>query len=108
MRRMLLLLSLALPLLAQDETVVLKLPGMEQVEVRKDVAYGNHKLDLYRPANAKGNLPVVVFVNGIDRAELKEWGQYTSWPRLVAVRGMAAITHTGDLDALLGAIKTNA
>jgi hypothetical protein len=109
MRRLLLLLLLALPLLGQtEETVVLKLPGMEKVEVRKDIAYGQHKLDLYRPANAKGKLPVVIFVNGIDRAELKEWGQYTSWPRLAAVRGMAAITHTGDLNALLDGIRKNA
>jgi dienelactone hydrolase len=102
------LLLLALPLLGQDEVVVLKLPGMDKVKVKKDVAYGNHKLDLYRPANAKGTLPVVIFVNGIDRAELKEWGQYTSWPQLAAVRGMAAITHTGDLHTLLKAIRENA
>lgn len=109
MRRLLLVLLFALPVLGQtDEVVVLKLPGMDKVEVKKDIAYGKHKLDLYRPANAKGNLPVVAFVNGIDRAELKEWGQYTSWPRLVAVRGMAAITHTGDLDGLLKTIRENA
>jgi tetratricopeptide (TPR) repeat protein len=109
MRHLLLVLLFALPVLAQtEEPVVLKLPGMDRVEVRKDIAYGEHKLDLYRPANAKGALPVVIFVNGIDRAELKEWGQYTSWPRLAAVRGMAAVTHTGDLNALLTAIKANA
>lgn len=105
---MLLVLLLALPLAGQTaEPVVLKVPGMEDVDVRKDVAYGEHKLDLYRPAGVDAALPVVIFVNGIDRAELKEWGQYTSWPRLVAARGMAAITHTGDLDGLLKAVRAN-
>lgn len=82
-------------LLAQPtEQTVLKLAGMESVDVRKDIRYdGERTFDLYRPPNAKEALPLVVFVNGVGRPDLKEWGQYISWPRLAAVRGMAAITY---------------
>ncbi|HEX7832005.1 MAG TPA: dienelactone hydrolase family protein, partial [Thermoanaerobaculia bacterium] len=95
MRKFALLLLIALPLSAQlERTAVLKLPGMESVDVRTNIAYdGDLKLDLYRPRNASNALPVVIFLNGVGRPDLKEWGQYTSWPRLVAARGMAAITH---------------
>ena len=98
MRKLALLFSLAaLPLFAQDETVVLKIPGMEKAEVRKDLRFdATHTFDLYRPAGANGALPVVVFLNGVGRPDLKEWGQYTSWPRLVAARGMAAVTHQSE------------
>lgn len=93
----------ACSLLAQPaETTVLKLPGMDKVDVRKDLRYdGERTLDLYRPAGSSATLPVVVFVNGVGAPSLKEWGQYTSWPRLVAVRGMAAITYqsSGDQSA---------
>ena len=89
------LLLLATSTYAQtDLTAVLKLPGMESVDVRKDVVYqGERKFDLYRPRNAGGSLPLVVFLNGVGWPGLKEWGQYTSWPRLVAASGMAAITY---------------
>jgi Flp pilus assembly protein TadD len=40
--------------------------------------------------------PAVVFVNGVgDRpgaAKLRTWGQYTSWPRLLAASGLIAVT----------------
>lgn len=111
------LLLLAVPVQAQlDRTAVLKPPGMESVEVRKNVAYdGERKLDLYRPKNAQQKLPLVIFLNGVGRPDLKEWGQYTSWPRLVAARGMAAIAHetSGDdlpkqVDALLRYVREHA
>jgi dienelactone hydrolase len=117
MRKLALLLSLAaLPLFAQNETVVLKIPGMETAEVRKDIRFdATHTFDLYRPAGAKEALPVVVFLNGVGRPDLKEWGQYTSWPRLVAARGMAAVTHQSEgtdvepqADALMRYLKEHA
>jgi dienelactone hydrolase len=118
MRALAIVCLLTLPLSAQilPETVVLKLPGMEKAEVRKDIGYdGDRKLDLYRPVGATGALPVVVFLNGVARPDLKEWGQYTSWPRLVAAKGMAAVTHqtSGDdvprqIDALLAYLRSHA
>src|SRR5687767_12809937 len=78
----------------QDEIAVLKIKGTERTVVRKNIAYsGDLTLDVYRPADANGVLPVVIFVNGVGVPDLKEWGQYTSWPRLVATRGIAAITY---------------
>ncbi|HWS55303.1 MAG TPA: hypothetical protein VN228_14295 [Pyrinomonadaceae bacterium] len=109
--------------------VVLTLPGMEKAEVRRDVAYKTEgdatlKLDLYLPpGTAEGaRLPVVVFVNGVGDPpagspvpKLKEWGQYTSWPRLVASSGMAAVTYESrgqeadaDTDDLLDYVRKNA
>ncbi|HEX2060555.1 MAG TPA: hypothetical protein VHK90_07430, partial [Thermoanaerobaculia bacterium] len=94
MRKVALLLILALPLFAQNEVVVLQVPGMDNVDVRKNIRYdGELTFDLYRPPNSSAALPVVVFINGVGRPDLKEWGQYTSWPRLVAARGIAAVTH---------------
>ena len=116
MRKLLLALLLAAPLQAQlDRTVVLKLPGMDAVEVRKNIAFdGERKLDLYGPKGEQ-KVPLVIFLNGVGRPDLKEWGQYTSWPRLVATRGMAAIAHetSGDdaakqADALLRYVKAHA
>src|SRR5688572_2944006 len=77
----------------QDEVASLKVAGMERVVVRKNIAYdGDLTLDLYRPSEVDV-LPLVVFLNGVGIRELKEWGQYTSWPRLVATRGIAAIAY---------------
>lgn len=112
------LMLVAATALAQDplaQTVVLKLPGMEQAEVRKDIVYdGTRKLDLYRPPKVAGALPVVLFINGVGAPNFKEWGQYTSWPRLVASKGLAAISYQteGDsaaqTDALLRYVREHA
>jgi dienelactone hydrolase len=116
MRKLLLLLLLAMPLAAQlEKPVVLRLDGMDSVDVRKNVAYdGERKLDFYRPANA-ATVPLVIFLNGVGRPDLKEWGQYTSWPRLAAARGMAAISYetsgrdvAPQTDALLRYVRDHA
>lgn len=116
MRKLLLALLLATPAFAQlEDTVVLKLAGMDDVDVRKNVAYdGERKLDFYRPRTA-ATVPLVIFLNGVGRPDLKEWGQYTSWPRLVAARGMAAISYetsgndvAAQTDALLRYVQQHA
>jgi tetratricopeptide (TPR) repeat protein len=82
---------------------VLHLPGMDKVVVRPNLVYktaGEKRLvfDLYLPpgAGAKGapRPPLVVFANGVgdrDDNSLKDWAIYTSWARLTAVSGMAAV-----------------
>jgi dienelactone hydrolase len=115
MGKLALLFVVALPLFAQNETVVLKVAGMEKVSV-KNVRYsGELTFDLYRPPNDDAALPVVVFINGVGRPDLKDWGQYTSWPRLVATRGIAAISHqttaentAAQVDALLAYLRAHA
>lgn len=123
----------AVPAAAQQnllaQPVVYKLPGMEKTEVRRDVVYKTEgdqqfKLDLYLPPDtpAGARLPVVVFINGVGDPpaasgvpKVKEWGQYTSWPRLVAASGMAAVTYESrgqeadvDADDLLDYVRKNA
>ncbi|HVE73207.1 MAG TPA: dienelactone hydrolase family protein [Thermoanaerobaculia bacterium] len=113
MRRLLLALLAATPLYAQlEEPIVVK---AEAKTVRRNIAYdGERKLDLYRP-NDKETLPLVIFLNGVGRPDLKDWGQYTSWPPLIASRGMAAIAYeTSGTDvlpqteALLAYVRKNA
>lgn len=111
---------------------VLTLPGMDQVRADTGLVFRNlpdQKLtfDLYRPSVKKGaassrpaaGLPVVVFVNGVGRfgsaPPLKEWGIYTTWARLVATQGMAAVLHDSraqnvgeDLTALMEHLRGNA
>ena len=97
MRKLALVLVLlaASTALAQNRLpAVLTLPGMEKVQVRKDLRYdAQHTFDLYLPGGAKTAVPVVLFVNGSGNPGQKEWGQYTTWARLVAARGMAAVVY---------------
>src|SRR5262249_22303684 len=80
--------------------VVYKLPEMAAVRVRQDLVYEKADgveltADVYSPSSP-GTFPVVVFVHGgfpegLDISP-KSSGQYTSWGRLVAASGMAAVT----------------
>ena len=82
--------------------VVETVPGMDRVRVEeltyKTIAGNALQMNLYLPPGARkgGALPAVVFINGVGdfpgRPKLRTWGQYTSWPRLVAASGMVAIT----------------
>ena len=94
--------------------VVETVPGMDQIRVGRELTYKTVagqalQMDVYYPPGSKAASvarPVVVFINGVgDRpggAKLRTWGQYTSWPRLIAASGMAAITfdaRSGDANA---------
>lgn len=87
----------------KQKRVVCELPGMDQVTVRKEIVYKTVndlalKMDLYLPADRHSDTryPCVVFVHGDAPWEVlgdaKDWGQYTSWGRLTAASGMAAVT----------------
>lgn len=108
---LLLCLAVALPARAQHQVlpehdllgwgVVETVPGMDKVAVKtvvyKTVADRQLEMDVYAPpGHAAGPRPAVVFVNGVGdfpgQRKVRTWGQYTTWPRLVAARGMAAIT----------------
>ncbi len=95
--------------------VVVTLPGMDKVRVVRDVTYKSAdglalQMDVTYPADAPAGSrarPVVVFVNGVgDRPnakKLRTWGQYTSWPRLVAASGFIGVSFDargGDEDQL--------
>ena len=84
--------------------VVYRLPGMDDANVKRDITYKTVngaalKMDVYYPAGMKNDarLPVVIFVNGVgdppQMAKVKEWGQYTCWPKLIAASGFIAISY---------------
>ena len=80
--------------------VVYQVPGMAEVDVQADIAYGTGErgpvhLDLYRPRGGPGPWPVVVFANGVGDVgprRLKDWEIYRSWARLMAAHGVAGVT----------------
>ena len=84
--------------------VVYDVPATVEVQVERNVTYHRSgerelQLDLFRPPSAKTPPPVVVFLNAIgDRLpdRVKEWGIYSSWPRLVAAHGMAGVAMDCD------------
>ena len=108
--------------------VVYRVPGMDDVRVRRDVAYqeadaGALTMDVYHPPGTEGGArtPAVVFVAGYPDAgfermvgcKFKEMASYVSWGRLAAASGLAAITYTNrepaaDLRALLLYVRRNA
>jgi len=111
--------------------VVLAIPGMDDVRVRANLPYRADPTllaDLYLPAGATGPHlhPCVVFVHGDGPpdalANAKDWGQYTSWGRLVAAQGMVGVTFNhrstelrtrlpeaaSDVDRLVEFVRANA
>jgi len=102
--------------------VVYRLAATERVTVRRDLPYktaGTNalKMDVYYPPDLAANarLPVVVFVNGVGAQGFKEWGQYTSWGRLVAASGLVAVNYESrqadalaDAEDLLKYLRANA
>lgn len=109
------------------KTVVLEIPGMDAVTVRRDIAYqatgaGALTFDLYAPRASVGvaRAPAVVFVSGYPDpgfeallgCKRKDMGQSTSWGRLVAASGLVGINYTNrepsDLHALLQHLRQDA
>lgn len=88
-----------------DYGVVLDAPDTARVRVQKNLSYGRPgarelALDLYLPPEASPRpRPGIVFLNAIGDAlpdRVKEWGIYSSWPRLVAAHGFAGIAMDCD------------
>ena len=104
---------------AQDARVVLEHPAAGEVRVRSGLVYGREgdrplTLDLYMPPGEGEPTPVVVFVlavpDGVMEVPLKDYGQYTSWARLVAAEGMAGVVYevtdpTTNLEAVLAFVQ---
>ncbi|MFL6232814.1 MAG: alpha/beta hydrolase [Thermoanaerobaculia bacterium] len=86
-----------------NKPVVYTVPGMDQVQVRKDLVYKksedpNLKMDVYTPPGlAKGEKrPAVIFIHGGAPAQYqpKNWGIFQSWGRLAAASGMVGVTFS--------------
>jgi acetyl esterase/lipase len=86
-----------------NKPVVYTVPGMDQVQVRKDLVYKksddpNLKMDVYTPPGlaAGEKRPAVIFIHGGAPAQYqpKNWGIFQSWGRLAAASGMVGVTFS--------------
>lgn len=111
-----------------SSNVVYRVAAMDAVTIRRDVEYridagGALTMDLYYPPGAKQELPLpaVMFVLGYSDTgavarfgcKFKDMGAYTSWGRLTAASGMAAVTYStrepaSDFTAVLQFLRANA
>lgn len=96
--------------------VCLQLDGMDDVAVRRDIAYGtpDGRMDVYDPPGqpADGRWPAVIIVAGYP-GPYKKIGWTISMCQLIALSGMAAIAYTNrdpvaDLQALLEHVHAGA
>jgi len=107
-----LLLSGAI-VVAQDRRFFYPQPAPASFTVLRDQAYGDLKMDVYRPANTAA-APVLIIFNMASGAER---GQpfFTAWAEIAAAKGLVAIVPdlreaslAQDFDALLGHLAANA
>lgn len=115
------------------ERVHFTLPGMDRIQVKKDVVYksapgGDLRADIYSPSGrkpVKGH-PAVIFIHGGTlppnlKTTIKDWGVYISYGRLAAASGFIGVTFnsrfydwakTGDPQSdvrdLVAYVRTNA
>lgn len=95
---------------------VLTLPGMESVDVRRDIAWrGDLLMDVYVAAAGATRPPLVVIVMGFQdpTSNGRAYGPMTSWARLLAATGVAAAIYGAaepaeDLLRVLAFVRTNA
>lgn len=92
----------------KELVVAYEVAGMNDVIVKKDIPYlkssdSSLKMDVYYPPDFdfRMKIPAVVFVFGYTnegqlktaKHQLRTWSPYTSWCRIVAASGMAAIVY---------------
>lgn len=85
-------------------SVVLRVQGAETVHLTRDRPWGDagRLIDLYRPSDAARPLPAVVLVTGfpdpgfrtIAGCAFKDTAPFSSWARLLAASGLAAVTYS--------------
>ena len=95
--------------------VVLDHPAAKNVTVKRDITYftspaGAQTIDIYTPPGAKAGekLPAVIFLNAIgDRPgdKVKNWGIYSSWPRLIAAHNMIGISMDADGERIQDSLR---
>lgn len=103
------------------KTIVYRLPGMDQVAVRRDVVYrssdeGPLVMDVYLPAAAGGvRPPVVVIAMGYPDPQglFRRFGWHVSWAQLLAASGIAAVIYgtrqpAADIHAVLDYLRDHA
>jgi hypothetical protein len=123
----LLLVMVSCQLASSQNVVGLNLPGMDNAIVKNNIPYiktqdSTLKMDVYYPPNFdfKSKIPAVVFIFGYTnegqlktaKHQLRTWSPYTSWCKVVAASGMAAVVYEtinpeNDLKSLLQYINSN-
>jgi dienelactone hydrolase len=114
MRKLLLALLAALPLVAQEQLFVGPRPDPATIVVHRNVAYRDAlQFDLYRPAG-DAIVPVVVFANA-GNPGMKDWPGYAGWGGAVAGAGLASVhynaqgeTARADLEAIVKTLRDRA
>ena len=103
----------AATLAAQDLKFFYPAPASSAIEVTKDVAYGELRLDLYRPSGGGNALPALIFSNLATGAQRSN-PFYKAWAEIAASHGLAAIlpdlrleTYVQDMDALIAHLLAN-
>jgi dienelactone hydrolase len=111
----------------QEIVVAYEVAGMNNVIVKKDIPYlvssdSSLKMDVYYPPDFdfRRKIPAIVFVFGYTndgqlktaKHQLRTWSPYTSWCRVVAASGMAAIVYEtinpeNDLQSIIQYISSN-
>jgi acetyl esterase/lipase len=98
----------------RGKDVALQIPGMHLAKVRRNLVYRSGlKLDVYRPRNASGRLPAVLFAHGrTGETSPKDWGQYVGWGQLAAASGLAGVTfnhhdNSADVAAAIRYVRAN-
>jgi hypothetical protein len=112
----------------KESVVAYEVAGMKDAIINKDIPYlktadSALKMDIYYPPkfDFKSKIPAVIFVFGYTNSgqlktagwQLRKWSAYTSWCRVVAASGIAAIVYEtvnpeNDLNSLMDYINTNA
>ena len=111
----------------KENVVAYEVTGMNDVIVKKDLPYlktadSTLKMDIYYPPkfDFKRKIPAIVFVFGYTnegqlktaKHQLRTWSPYTSWCKVVAASGMAAVVYEtinpeNDLKSLIQYINSN-
>jgi hypothetical protein len=94
-----------------------ELPNMEEVTIHRDLPYRDGLLmNIYCPNPRPGRrTPIVLLAFGYPdpQAGIRTFGPFTSWAKLIAASGMAAVIYgpnvpAEDVDAALGYVRANA
>lgn len=98
----LLLASLTIPLMAQELTFYGPRPEPTQYS-KRTVTFspdGDLKADIYRPAQSRGKLPIMLFFNGVGKqlgpVLFRDHPQYAGWGKAATTAGLAGIVMESD------------
>jgi dienelactone hydrolase len=99
---------------AQERSFFYPQPAASSFTVLRDQAYGDLKMDVFRPANATAPAPVLIVFNtvaGVERGQpfFRAWAEIAASKGLVAIMpDLRAATLAQDFDALLAHLTANA